>query len=62
MLSELVKAALVLVIGFALKWLFGLIGFAIDEASFNALVGAIVAYFLTLFGMEGFKKAAPKLF
>ena len=62
MLAELVKGALVLVIGFVLKWFFALINFPIDEAVFNALLGAIVAYLLALFGLEGVKKVAPRLF
>ena len=62
MLSELVKGALVLVIGFALKWFFALVGFVVDEAVFNALLGAIVTYLLALFGFEGFKIAAPRYF
>ena len=53
MLSELVKAALTLVIGFALKWFFALIGFVLDPVIFDTLVGAIVLYFLVLFGFEG---------
>ena len=62
MLNELIKGALVLVVGFALKWIFALVNFPIDEATYNALLGAIVAYLLALFGLEGVKKIAPKLF
>jgi hypothetical protein len=62
MFDELVKSALVLLVSFALKWFFALINFEIDLAVFNALVGAIVLYFLTLLGYEGARKLAPKSF
>ena len=62
MLNELLKAALVLVISFALKYGLGAIGVSIDEALFNTLVSAIVAYVLALFGVEVARARAPKYF
>jgi len=62
MFEELLKSALVLVAGFLVKWLFGVLGVEIDEATFNAIVAAIVTFFLGLFGVQGVKKAAPSLF
>ena len=50
--QELLQAALTLVVAFAVRWFFGLIGFEIDDAVFNTLVGAIVVYLLGLFGVE----------
>jgi len=47
--KTLLQAALTLVVGFGLKWFFALIGFEVDEATLNALVGAIVAFLLGLF-------------
>lgn len=62
MAKEFVKSVLVLVIGFALKYVFGQIGLELDEATYNAIVGAIVAYLLAMLGMEGLHRAAPTLF
>lgn len=50
--TELLKAALVLVVSFALRWLLSQIGVQIDEALFNTFVAAIVAYLLALFGVD----------
>ena len=47
--KNLFQAALTLVVGFALKAFFAWIGFELDEANFNALVGAVVAALLGLF-------------
>jgi len=47
--KNLVIAVLTPVVGFGVKALFGLIGFELDVAVFNALVGAIVTYFAGLF-------------
>lgn len=50
--KELLQAALVLVVAFALRWFLGAIGVAIDEELFVTIVGAIVAWLLSLFGVE----------
>ena len=50
--QELLQAALTLVVAFAVRWFFSLIGFEIDDAIFNTLVAAIVVYLLQLFGVE----------
>lgn len=50
--KDLLQAALVLVVSYGLKWLLALIGVTIDEALFNTIVAAIVAYLLALFGVE----------
>jgi len=47
--KNLVAAVLTPLIGAALKLLFGLIGFELDPATFNALVAAIVTALLALF-------------
>ena len=52
MLANLVLSVLVLLVGFALKALFLLIGFEMDEGVFNALVLALATYFATLFGFD----------
>ena len=62
MLTELVKTVLVLVIGYVLRLAFVALGVEIDEATFNAIVLGIASYFLSLVGLEGVRKAAPKLF
>lgn len=45
-LKKLAEAVLFPIVAYALRWLFGLIGFALDEAALNALVAAIVAFLL----------------
>jgi len=62
MLNELLKAALVLVIGFALKVFLAAIGVEIDPVLFNTLVSAIVAWILAHLGLESAKALAPKYF
>jgi uncharacterized protein YacL len=62
MLNELLKSALVLVIGFVLKWFLALIGVEIDPELFNTLVAAIVTYLLALLGLEAAKAKAPRYF
>lgn len=62
MLDELLKSALVLVISFAVRWFFALIGLELDDSTFAAIVAAIVTYFLALLGYEGARRAAPKAF
>lgn len=61
MLKEFVKTVLVVVIGFTLRFVFDALGVPVDEGTYNALVGAIVAYLLSLFGFEGAKKLIPTL-
>jgi uncharacterized protein YacL len=62
MLNELLKAALVLVVSFAIRWFLTLIGVEIDPELFNTLVAAIVTYLLALLGLEAAKAKAPKYF
>lgn len=62
MLDELLKSALVLGVSFAVRWFFTLIGLELNDATFAAIVGAIVTYFLALFGYEATRKVAPKYF
>jgi uncharacterized protein YacL len=62
MLNELLKAALVLVVSFAIRWFLALIGVEIDPELFNTLVAAIVTYLLALLGLEAAKAKAPKYF
>ena len=63
--QELVASALTIGVAFAVRWFFSLIGFELDDALFNALVGAIVVYLLHLFGIEilraGVRAFAPRL-
>ena len=53
--QELLQAALTLVVAFTVRWFFQLIGVELDDATFAALVGAIVTYLLALFGIEVFR-------
>lgn len=62
MLNEFVKALLVVVVGYGLKFALAAIGIEIDPVLFNTLVAAIVAYILALLGMEAAYKFAPKYF
>jgi len=62
MLNELLKSALVLVFSFAVKYVFGLIGVALDEATFNAIVAGLVTLFLSLIGVEAARSFAPRYF
>jgi hypothetical protein len=62
MLNELLKSALVLVFSFAVKWLFGVLNVAIDEATFNAIVAGLVTLFLSLIGVEAARTFAPRYF
>jgi len=50
--KELLQAALTLVVAFGVRWFFSLIGFELDEATFIALVGAIVAYLMGIFTLK----------
>ena len=61
MTIELIKSVLVLVAGYLVRLAFDALGVALDEATFNAIVGALVSLFLGLFGLEavnaGLKRA-----
>ena len=50
--KELLQAALVLVVAFALRALLSAIGVSLDDEVFIAIVGGIVAWLLSLFGVE----------
>lgn len=50
--NELLQAALTLVVAFALRWFLGVIGIVLDEELFVAIVAAIVAWLLGLFGVN----------
>lgn len=56
-LSQLLQAALTLVVSFGLRYLFSLIGFSLDEAVFNALVAAIVTALIGLFLVKATARA-----
>jgi len=56
-LKDLLAAALTLVVGFAVKWLFAQLGLELDEATFNAIVAGIVAWLLGLFFVAGIRAA-----
>jgi hypothetical protein len=62
MLNELLKAALVLVVSFALRVGLAAIGIEIDPVLFNTLVSAIVVWILAQLGLETAKYLAPKHF
>ena len=61
MLEEPIKAALVVLLAAALKWAADALGIPLDDAIINSLAGALVIYFLSLFGVDVARKAAPKL-
>ena len=46
MLSELYKSVLTLLVSFAVRWFFALIGIEISDETFFAIVGAIVVWIL----------------
>ena len=50
--TELLKAALVLVVSFGLRMLLQAVGVEIDDALFNTLVTAIVVWILAQFGID----------
>jgi hypothetical protein len=50
--TELLQAALTLVVAFAFRWLLSVIGVELDEGIFAAIVGGIVVWLLGLFGVE----------
>ena len=62
MLENLVKPVLFILAGALVKLAFDYLKVPLDEATFNAIVGAIVSVLLGLFGYAGLKKAAPSLF
>lgn len=62
MLNELLKSALVLVVGFLLRLALAAIGVEIDPVLFNTLVAAIVTYIFAQLGVEVAKAKAPKYF
>jgi hypothetical protein len=62
MLNELLKSALVLLVSFAVKYILGLIGVVLDEATFNSIVAGLVTYFLSLLGLGVAAKFAPRYF
>jgi hypothetical protein len=49
---EVLASILTIVVAQVLKWVFAKIKYEIDEAQFNALVAAIVVWFLTQFFAE----------
>lgn len=57
MIESLLKPVLVLVIGFALRFALEAIGVQLDEAVFNSIVAALVAFLLAQFGVEGAYRA-----
>lgn len=50
--TELLRAALFLVVAFGLDWFFKLIGFQIGDEQFMQLVELVVAWLLSLFGVD----------
>lgn len=62
MLSEILLPVLTLVIGYLVKKAFDFFKVELDQATYNALVGAIVAYLVALLGLEAARAAAPSLF
>lgn len=58
--NELLKAVLTPLVAFALRWFFALIGVPLDETVFWAIVGALVSYFLSLFGVEAARAAGVR--
>lgn len=62
MATDLLKPVLVLVVGYLLRLALVALGVELDEATFNAIVLAIVAYLLALVGVEGARRAAPNTF
>jgi len=50
--NSLLQAALTLVVAFFLRWFFAAIAIELDEGLFAAIVAAIVAWLLGLFGVE----------
>lgn len=62
MLNELLKAVLVPVVAFGLKYILAAISVEIDPVLFNTIVVGIVAWILAHLGLEIAAKAAPKYF
>lgn len=61
-LPDLLKSVLLVVVAYLLKLGLAAIGVQIDEALFNTIVAAIVAYLLTLVGYAAGNKVAPRFF
>lgn len=53
--NELIAAVLTTLVAAALNWAFAYLKVQIDVATFNALVAAIVAALLALFGVQALK-------
>lgn len=62
MLENLLKPVLVTVVAFILKFALEAIGVELDEGTFVAIVAAIVAYLLALFGVDQAARSNPSLF
>lgn len=56
-IEQLVKAAVVLIVGFGLRQFLALIGFELDPSVFDALVAAIATWFVGLFFHNSIKAA-----
>lgn len=61
MLDPAVKAALVVLVAVAIKAAAAYLGIALDEALVNTLAAMIVAWLLSLLGLEIVKAGARKL-
>jgi hypothetical protein len=62
MTTELLKPILILIVGYALRLALVALGVELDEAVFNTLVVAIVAYILAALGVEVARFYAPNRF
>jgi hypothetical protein len=62
MLSELLKSVLLIVVAFLLQMALAALGVELDEGTFVAIVAAIVAYILSLLGLEGARSVFPNKF
>lgn len=62
MLSEILLPVLTLVIGYAVRKAFAFLKVEIDDKTYNAIVGSIVAYLVALLGLEAARQAAPSFF
>ena len=61
-MSDLLKSVLVILVSFFVRWFFGVIGVEIDDATFNAIVAALVTLFLSLIGVGAAQRAMPNTF
>jgi hypothetical protein len=62
MTTELLKPILLLIVGYILRLALTALGVELDEAVFNTLVVAIVAYILAVLGVEVARFYAPNRF